>query len=89
MPCVILSVVVVVVVVVVDDDDDFVYCIQTLAVSKEDRGSWKVTFFSPYWLVNKAQLTLDYSVQGGLVGCHGSHYGHSLSVITGFTHTLP
>jgi vacuolar protein sorting-associated protein 13A/C len=39
---------------------------RTLAVSSEDRGSWRVTLFAPYWMVNKSGVTLDYSIPGGL-----------------------
>ena len=33
-----------------------------LAVHKEVKGTWHLSIFSPYWMVNKTSLTLQYNV---------------------------
>ena len=33
-----------------------------LAVHKEVKGTWHLSIFSPYWMVNKTSLTLQYKV---------------------------
>ena len=33
-----------------------------LAVHKEAKGTWHLSIFSPYWMVNKTSLTLQYTV---------------------------
>lgn len=33
-----------------------------LAVRKESKGTWHLSIFSPYWMVNKTFLTLQYAV---------------------------
>ena len=34
----------------------------SLTLHKENKGTWHLSVYSPYWMVNKTTLTLQYSV---------------------------
>jgi len=46
----------------------FALCGQDLGVHCElcDGGYWKLSLFSPYWMINKTQRDLTYKVHGKL-----------------------
>ena len=39
-----------------------ILCVQVLSVLTEDYGYHKVSLFSPYWMINKTGLDIDYLV---------------------------
>lgn len=40
-----------------------IFCTQELTIQKEDKGTWHISIYSPYWMVNKTGMTLEYKVK--------------------------